>query len=104
MPIVKPPDMAPPWVTQALDATRVADEGLENMQEVSIGRKPLPLTEIAEPTRPVPALRRMTGDDSMLRKTRLPRAIRIMMVKRRAKADRKGGSELYGVVGQKYHL
>jgi hypothetical protein len=48
-------------VTQAADVTSAAEEGLENAQVVSVGRKPVPLIAISKPTRPDLALSTITG-------------------------------------------
>jgi hypothetical protein len=64
LPTTKPPHNDPPRVTQAAEVTNAAEEGLENAQVVSVGRKPLPLTAISEPIRPVPELSTITGADS----------------------------------------
>ena len=58
---MKLPDKEPPCVTQAAEVTRPDEDGLENVQPVSVGRKPLPLIETSKPTRAVPALRTITG-------------------------------------------
>jgi hypothetical protein len=39
----------------------MADEGLEKAQDVSVGRKPVPLIEMSTPTRAVPELKDRTG-------------------------------------------
>jgi hypothetical protein len=69
---VNPPDNIPTCVTQADDAISEADEGLENAQVVSVGRKPLPLTEISEPTGLVPELSMITGAESTFRRRNEP--------------------------------
>jgi hypothetical protein len=62
---VKPPYKEPSAITQAADVIKLAEEGLENEQVMSVGKNPLPLIEICVPTLPLPALKVIAGADSM---------------------------------------
>jgi hypothetical protein len=66
LPTVKPPDKEPPEVTQAADVIRLGEEGLENEQVLSVGKKPLPVTATSKPTLPLPELNAIAGSDSTL--------------------------------------
>jgi len=41
---------------QAEELTKAPDDGLEKTQDVSVGRKPVPLTDISKPTCALPEL------------------------------------------------
>jgi hypothetical protein len=86
---MKPPDTDPPCVTQAVEVTKAAEEGLEKEHAVSVGRNPLPKTETCKPTRAVPGLRPITGDDSMFHRSTVPIEKKRMHVSSKARTDRK---------------
>jgi len=81
---MKLPDNDPPRVTQAEEVTKSADE-LENSQDVSVGRKPVPRTEMSKPTRAVTVLKAKTGCDRTVGKMRLPADV--VVVNRRSRAS-----------------
>lgn len=58
---MKPPDNDPPRITQADEIINAGEDGLENLQVESTGRKPVPVTEMSEPARAVDALKTNTG-------------------------------------------
>jgi len=57
----KLPDKDPFCVTQAEELTKADEVGLENVQVVSVGRKPVPVMDMSEPVRALPALKINAG-------------------------------------------
>jgi len=72
------------------------------LQVVSVGKNPLPLTEIPEPAEPVPELNAITGAASRLGSRSIP--TRMMDMVRNANADLKETLKLSLVVAGKYQL
>ena len=59
--MVKLPDKDPFCVTQAEELTRADEVGLEKVQVVSVGRKPVPEIAMSDPVRALPVLKSNTG-------------------------------------------
>jgi hypothetical protein len=60
---MKPPvsNPVPTPITQAPDMITLPDDGLERVHVASVGRNPVPVTEIRDPMRPLTGVKEITG-------------------------------------------